>query len=84
MNNAYYPTNLTEKQRQVIEKIVDNQKRKRKQTLREIMNVIIYIVNVAKYLHPHSNYYRMKNRTNRECCNKIIIKYLYCGIVFYN
>jgi putative transposase len=40
----YYPTNLTEKQRQVIEKIVDNQKRKRKHSLREIMNAILYIL----------------------------------------
>jgi putative transposase len=44
MNKTYYPTNLTEKQWQVIEKIVDNQKRKRKHSLRQIMNAIIYIV----------------------------------------
>jgi putative transposase len=44
MNKTYYPTNLTEKQWQVIEKIVDYQKRKRKHSLREIMNAIIYVV----------------------------------------
>jgi putative transposase len=38
MNKTYYPTNLTEKQWQVIEKIADNQKRKQKHFLREIMN----------------------------------------------
>jgi Spy/CpxP family protein refolding chaperone len=31
MNKTYCPTNLTEKQWQVIEKIVDSKKRKRKQ-----------------------------------------------------
>lgn len=38
-----YPTDLTEKQWQVIKNILDQQERKRKHPLREIMNAILYI-----------------------------------------
>jgi len=44
MNKSYYPTNLTEKQWQVIEKIVDCKKRKRKHSLRDIMNALFYLI----------------------------------------
>ena len=38
-----YPTNLTEKQWQVIENIVESQERNRKSSLREIVNGIFYV-----------------------------------------
>ena len=38
-----YPTNLTEKQWQVIKNIVDPQERNRKNPLREIVNGIFYV-----------------------------------------
>ena len=38
-----YPTDLTEKQWQVIKKILEPQGRKRKHSLRGIMNAILYI-----------------------------------------
>ena len=38
-----YPTDLTDKQWQVIKKILEPQERKRKHPLREIMNAILYI-----------------------------------------
>ena len=38
-----YPTDLTESQWQVIEKIVDPNQRKRKYPLHEIMNALLYI-----------------------------------------
>jgi len=44
MHKTHYPTNLTEKQWQVIEKIVDCKKRKRKHSLREIINAIFYLL----------------------------------------
>ena len=39
-----YSTNLTDKQWQVIEKIIDTQERKRKHSLRNIMNEILYLL----------------------------------------
>lgn len=39
-----YSTNLTDKQWQVIEKIINPQKRKRKYSLRDIMNAILYML----------------------------------------
>ena len=39
-----YPTNLTDKQWQVTEKILDPQHRKRKYSLRDIMNAIMYML----------------------------------------
>ena len=39
-----YPTNLTEKQWQVINKIVEPQERSRKTSLREIINAIFYLI----------------------------------------
>jgi transposase len=38
------PTNLTDKQWQVIEKILDGKKRKRKHALRDIMKAIFYLL----------------------------------------
>ncbi len=38
-----YPTNLTEKQWQVIKNIVEPQERNRKSSLREIVNGIFYV-----------------------------------------
>ena len=38
-----YSTNLTDKQWQVIEKIINTQERKRKHSLRNIMNAILYL-----------------------------------------
>ena len=40
---SQYSTNLTDKQWQVIEKIINPQERQRKHPLREIMNAILYI-----------------------------------------
>ena len=42
--NKEYPTNLTEKQWQILEKIVDPTNRKRKKSLREIMNALLYLI----------------------------------------
>ena len=41
---SHYSTNLTDKQWQVTEKILDPHHRKRKYPLRETMNAIMYIV----------------------------------------
>ena len=40
---THYPTDLTEKQWQVIKNILDPQARNRKHPLKEIMNAILYI-----------------------------------------
>jgi len=47
MHKTNYPTNLTDKQWQVIENILENQKRKRKHSLREIFNAIMYLLNTG-------------------------------------
>ena len=44
MCKTNYPTNLTDKQWQVIEKILNSQKRKRKHSLRDIFNAILYLL----------------------------------------
>jgi len=44
MHQTNYPTNLTEKQWQVIENILNGKKRKRKHSLREIFNAIFYLL----------------------------------------
>ena len=44
MYKTNYPTNLTDKQWQVIEKILDSKNRKRKHSLREIFNAICYLL----------------------------------------
>ncbi len=41
--NTSYPTNLTDKQWQVIEKVINPQERARKHSLCDIMNAILYI-----------------------------------------
>ncbi len=41
--NKEYPTNLTEKQWQILQKILEPTTRKRKYSLRDIMNCILYI-----------------------------------------
>lgn len=42
--NKEYPTNLTEKQWQILEKIVDPTNRKRKNHLKDIMNALLYLI----------------------------------------
>jgi putative transposase len=44
MDKTTYPTNLTEKQWQVMENILDSKKRKRKHSLREIFDAISYLL----------------------------------------
>jgi putative transposase len=44
MSKTNYPTNLTEKQWQVTEKILIGNKRKRKHSLQEIFNAILYLL----------------------------------------
>jgi putative transposase len=44
MDKTNYPTNLTEKQWQFMENILDSKKRKRKHSLREIFNAISYLL----------------------------------------
>ena len=44
MHKRYYCTDLTDKQWQVIEKLVDEQVRRRKHSLRSILNGIFYLV----------------------------------------
>jgi len=44
MHKTNYPTNLTDKQWQVIEKILDCKKRKRKHSLRDVFNAIMYLL----------------------------------------
>jgi putative transposase len=44
MCKTNYPTNLTEKQWQVMENILDSKKRNRKHSLREIFNAICYLL----------------------------------------
>ena len=41
--NKEYPTNLTEKQWHILQKILEPTARKRKYSLRDIMNCILYI-----------------------------------------
>ena len=62
--NKEYPTNLTEKQWQILEKIVDPTNRKRKNPLREIMNAILYLIKTGcqwrmlpKDFPPHDTVY---------------------------
>ena len=43
MHVTNYPTNLTDKQWQVMEKYLDSQKRMRKHSLREIFNALLYL-----------------------------------------
>ncbi|GHV49015.1 hypothetical protein FACS1894181_06530 [Bacteroidia bacterium] len=44
MHKANYSTNLTEKQLQVIEKLLENKIRKRKHSIAEIINAIYYLL----------------------------------------
>lgn len=62
--NKEYPTNLTEKQWQILEKIVDPTNRKRKNPLKEIMNAILYLIKTGcqwrmlpKDFPPHDTVY---------------------------
>ena len=48
---SQYPTNLTDKQWQVTEIILDPQHRKRKYSLRDIMDAIMYIVKTGRGVH---------------------------------
>ncbi len=42
-----YPTDLTDKQWQVIQNIVETKERKRKHSLREMINAMMYITNTG-------------------------------------
>ena len=87
MNRTNYPTNLTEKQCQVIEKIVDSKKRKRKHSLREIMNAIFYLLktvcqwrmlpgNFAPWNTVYFYYSKWKNEGLIEELNEILRSYI--------
>jgi len=47
MHKTNYPINLTEKQWQVIEKVLHGKKRKRKHSLRDIFNATFYLLNTG-------------------------------------
>jgi putative transposase len=61
MHKTNYPTNLTEKQWQVIEKIVNSKKRKRKHSLREILDAIFYLLKTGCQLRMLPNNFAPKN-----------------------
>ncbi len=68
-----YPTNLTDKQWQVTEKILDAQQRKRKYSLRDIMNAIMYLVKTGcqwrmlpRDFPPHNTVFYYFNKWKRE------------------
>ena len=68
-----YPTNLTDKQWQVTENILDPQHRKRKYPLRDIMNAIIYILKTGcqwrmlpKDFPPHNTVFYYFNKWKLE------------------
>lgn len=68
-----YPTNLTDKQWQVIEKIVDTQRRKRKHPLRNIMNAVFYLNKTGcqwrmlpKDFPPHDTVFYYFNKWKEE------------------
>lgn len=50
--NTGYPTNLADKQWQVIEKVINPQERTRKHSLRDIMNAILYINKTSRHADP--------------------------------
>ena len=69
-----YPTNLTDKQWQVTENILDTQHRKRKHPLRDIMNAIMYILKAGcqwrmspKDFPPHNTVFYYFNEWKLEC-----------------
>jgi len=83
MHKTNYPTNLTEKQWQVIEKILNDQKRKRKHSLREIFNAIMYLlktgcqwrmlpIDFPKWELVYYYYSRWKNEGVFEELNEIL------------
>jgi putative transposase len=87
MHKTNYPTNLTEKQWQVIEKIVDSKKRKRKHSLRNIMNAIFYLLNTgcqwrmlpndfAPWNTVYFYYSKWKNEGLIEELNEILRNYI--------
>jgi putative transposase len=87
MNKTNYPTNLTEKQWQVIEKIVDSKKRKRKHSLREILNAIFYLLKTgcqwrmlpndfAPWNTVYFYYSKWKNEGLIEELNEILRSYI--------
>ena len=68
-----YPTNLTDKQWQVTENILDPQHRKRKYPLRDIMNAIMYILKTGcqwrmlpKDFPPHNTVFYYFNKWKQE------------------
>ncbi|MDR2126129.1 MAG: transposase [Prevotellaceae bacterium] len=44
MNKTNYSTNLTDKQYKIIENILEPQKHKRRHSLREVVNAILYLL----------------------------------------
>jgi putative transposase len=87
MHKTNYPTNLTEKQWQVIEKIVNNKKRKRKHSLREILNAIFYLLKTgcqwrmlpndfAPWNTVYFYYSKWKNEGLIEELNEILRSYI--------
>jgi putative transposase len=87
MHKTNYPTNLTEKQWQVIKKIVDDKKRKRKHSLREILNAIFYLLKTgcqwrmlpndfAPWNTVYFYYSKWKNEGLIEELNEILRNYI--------
>ena len=67
-----YSTNLTDKQWQVIEKIVNPRERKRKHSLRNIMNAILYLLSKELKGKKTIIYFYPKDNTSgctAEACN---------------
>lgn len=87
MYKTTYPTNLTDKQWQVIENFLDGKKRKRKHSLRDIMNAIFYLLKTgcqwrmlpndfAPWNTVYFYYSKWKNEVLIEELNEI------CGTIF--
>jgi putative transposase len=87
MHTTNYPTNLTDKQWQVIEKFLDSKKRKRKHSLREIFNAMSYLLKTGcqwrmlpKDFAPWNTVYfyysKWKNEGLIEELNEILRNYI--------
>ncbi|GHV04546.1 hypothetical protein FACS189416_3050 [Bacteroidia bacterium] len=83
MHKANYSTNLTEKQLQVIEKLLKNKTRKRKHSIAEIINAIYYLLktgcqwrmlplNFPKWQLVYYYYNKWKNEGAFEEINDIL------------
>jgi len=87
MYKTNYPTNLTDKQWQVIENFLDGKKRKRKHSLRDIMNAIFYLLKTgcqwrmlpsdfAPWNTVYFYYSKWKNEGLIEELNEILRNYI--------